>query len=93
MGLTLREDNKAIIKPLGVSYYEVRDLDGNRFVHCGSEEDAISICEKHPGFTCHQQFLPEPPKTVDVPFSQVAPDPELPEQKILPKSDLQEVVV
>ena len=31
-------------------------------------------------------YLPEPPKTVDVPYIRVAPDLELPMQQILPES-------
>jgi len=70
-------------------YYEVRNIDGLRYCHCGSEKDAISLCEMHPGFTYVTVLLPPTPKTVDVPYVRVAPDFELPMQQVLPQSELE----
>ena len=70
-------------------YFEVRNLDGERYVHCGSEQDAKTFCEKHPGFTYEKIYLPKSPKTVNVQHIVMDPDLELPAQQILPESNLQ----
>ena len=72
-----------------IAYYEVRDDNGDRYCHCGSEKDAINVCEMHPGYTYVIIHL-RVPQVVDVPYVKVAPDLELPMQQILPESKLQE---
>jgi hypothetical protein len=89
MGLTTRKLQSQIITGEPPHYFEVRNLDGGRYVHCGSEEDAKAACERYPGFTYHKIYLPATPKTVDVPHVRLAPDFELPAQQILPESELQ----
>ena len=89
VGLTTRKLQSQIVAGELPYYFEVRNLDGERYVHCGVERDAKDACERHPGFTYEKIYLPHPPKTVDVPHVTVAPDLQLPAQQILPQSDLQ----
>jgi len=89
VGLTTRKLQSQIVAGEPPHYFEVRNLDGERYVHCGIERDAKSLCEMHKGFTYEKIYLPHSPKTVDVSHTRMAPDPELPEQKILPESELE----
>ena len=89
MGLTTRKLQSQLVAGEPPHYFEVRNIDGERYVHCGIEQDAIAACEMHKGFTYHKIYLPHPPKTVDVPHIRLAPDFELPAQQILPESELQ----
>ena len=91
VGLTTRKLQSQIIAGEPPHYFEVRNLDGERYVHCGIEQDAKDACKRHPGFTYEKIYLPHPPKTVDVPHIRLAPDLELPAQQILPESELQPV--
>jgi len=87
MGLTLRKNAlKTIDAP---HYFEVLNIDGERYCHCGGEYDAIKICEMYPGFTYQKQYLPEAPKTVNVPHIRLDDDTQLPAQQILPESQQQ----
>ena len=69
--------------------FQVYDLNGEKYCQCGWQKDAENLCEMHPGFFFTKFYLPEPPKTVDVPHVRVAPDLELPMQQILPESQQQ----
>ena len=89
VGLTTRKLQSQIVAGEPPHYFEVRNLDGQRYVHCGLEQDAIATCEMHSGFTYHKVYLPHTPKTVDVSHTRMASDPELSPQKILPESELQ----
>jgi len=84
MGLTTRKLQSQIVAGESPHYFEVRNLDGNRYVQCGMEQDAKNICKMYPGFTYEKIYLPHPPKTIDVLHVRVAPDLELPAQNILP---------
>ena len=70
-------------------YFEVKNLDGERYVHCGVERDAKDLCSMHPGFTYEKIYLPHTPKTVNVFSTRMDPDPELPAQNILPERQQQ----
>ena len=89
VGLTTRKLQEQIVSRKQPHYFEVLNLDGDRYCHCGIERDAKDACERNPGFTYHIVYLPHPPKTVDVSHVRMASDPELPEQKILPESELE----
>ena len=91
VGLTTRKLQSQIIAGEPPHYFEVKNLDGERYLHCGMEQDAKASCERNPGFTYHKVYLPATPKTVDVPHVRLAPDLELPAQQILPESELQPV--
>jgi hypothetical protein len=64
--------------------YEVRDLDGNRYRHCGSQKDADKHVMRNPGFTWEKVYLSPPPKTVDVDSVTLPPDLQLPESQAQP---------
>ena len=86
MGLTTREiQESALLAREPPHYYEVRDEWGARYVHCGAERDAITICDRNDGYSYEKIYLPHTPQTVDVPHVTVAPDLELPMQQILPE--------
>jgi len=91
MGLILR--NNSLKKTDTPHYFEVRDLDGNRYVQCGIEQDAKSLCEMHSGFTYEKIYLPHTPKTVNVPHVRLEDDLQLPAQQILPQSELEPFIV
>ena len=69
--------------------FEVVDLDGQRYCHCGSERDARNLCDMHPGFAYHKFYLPSPPKTVDVSSVSMGKEQALQAQQILPESQQQ----
>ena len=85
--LTLKKD--ALKTTETPHYFEVRNLDGERYLHCGSELDAKYMCESYPGFTYHKVYLPHSPKTVNVPHIRLDDDLQLPAQQILPESKLE----
>jgi len=92
MGLTTREMQSKLVAKDTPHYYEVIiKSHPNRIpqIHCGQEKDAIDICQRYPGSDYKKIYLPHPPEIVNVTHISVAPDPELPEQKILPESDLE----
>ena len=91
MGLILRD--KSIKKTDTPHYFEVRNLDGKRYVQCGNEQDAKDLCEMHSGFTYEKIYLPHTPKTVNVPHVRLDDDLQLPEQKILNESELEPFIV
>ena len=83
MGLTLRQC--ALKKTDTPYYYEVKNADGQRHLHCGSMVDVERILKTYPDFTYEKIYLPPSPKTVNVPYTTVAPDPKLSAQQILPE--------
>jgi len=89
MGLTTRELQSQLTQGWTPRYFEVLDIEGNRYCQCGSEDDAQMLCELNPGFTFSVHFLPPTPKTVNVPHVRLDDDLQLPAQQILPQSDLQ----
>jgi len=89
MGLTTRKLQTELAKSNLPHYYEVRNEDGERYCHCGHISDVYYLLAANPTFSYEKIYLPETPKTVDVPHSTVAPDLELPAQQILPESELQ----
>lgn len=89
--MKLKKMDSAIDKAEASHYFEVRDLNGDRYCHCGIERDAKNICEMHLGFTYEKLYLPKMPRVINVPYVKVAPDFELPMQQILPESDLQPI--
>ena len=89
MGLTTKKLQTELAKSNLPHYYEVRTEDGERYCHCGSMTDVNNLLAANPTFTYEKFYLPETPKTVDVPHFTVAPDLELPAQQILPESELQ----
>ena len=82
MGLTTRE--LQLSRTRSQKYYEVINEEGNRYCQCGTEEDALMLCNLNPGFTFTVHLLPPTPKTVNVSFSVGEKDKELPPQNILP---------
>ena len=89
MGLTTRQLQSELVAQDQPHYFEIRNIDGNRYCHCGSMKDVENMLSLHPDFTYEKIYLPHSPKTVNVTHTSVTPDPELPEQKILPESELQ----
>ena len=91
MGLTLRNNSlKKIDTP---HYFEVRDLDGKRYLQCGNEQDAKNLCQMHFGFTYEKIYLPHTPKTVNVPHIRLEDDLQLSAQQILNESELEPFIV
>ena len=85
MSLITREDQQfAITERNPPHYFEVRNEWGDRYIHCGSERDAIDACHRNPGYTYVKKYLPQTPQTVDVSSTRVASDLELSSQNILP---------
>lgn len=58
---------------------------------CGTMKDVESILERYPYSRVEKHYFPDPPQTIDVSSVTMAPDPQLPEQRILPQSELQEL--
>ena len=83
IGLTLKQG--ALKKTDTPCYYEVKNADGQRHVHCGSMVDVEYFLKTYPDFTYEKIYLPPSPKTVNVPYTTVAPDPKLSAQQILPE--------
>ncbi len=71
-----------------ISHYEVRDINGNRYCHCGSQKDAENVVSIHPGYSYVIIYM-SIPQVVDVSSVSLTPDKELPDQKILPESQLE----
>ena len=80
MGLTLRPQTG--LKTYTV-FYEIRDEDGNRFRHCGSERDRDVVLDQYPTFTAHKVVLPQPPLVVDVVATELEPELALPESQAI----------
>ena len=70
-------------------YFEIKNEDGERYCHCGTMVDVNLILDRHPTFTYEKVYLPHSPKTVNVQHTVMDPDPQLPEQKILPENKQQ----
>ncbi len=84
MGLTTRSLQSSLSLREQSFIYEVRDLDGNRYRHCGSQKDADNHVMRNPGFTWEKVYLSSPPKIVDVDSVTLPPDPQLPESQAQP---------
>ena len=88
MEISKRDSNSELdtIKNEPPHYFEVRDTQGKRYCHCGSEKDAKNICEMNWAYdyTYVKIYFPSQ-TTVDVPYVKVTPDFELPAQQILPE--------
>ena len=84
MGLTTRSLQSSLSLRDQPFIYEVRDFDGNRYRHCGSQKDADNHVMRNPGFTWEKVYLSPPPKTVDVDSVTLPPDPQLPESQAQP---------
>ena len=91
MGLTTKQLQSELVAKDQPHYFEIRDLNGDRYCHCGSIKDVENMLSLHPGFTYEKIYLPHPPRTINVTHTSVSPDSELPEQKILPESELQPI--
>ena len=70
-------------------YFEIKNENGERYCHCGSMADVEKTIAMHPSFTYEKVYLPHSPKTVNVQHTVMDPDPQLPEQKILPENKQQ----
>ena len=82
MGLTIRQPG-AITK--NERYlYEIRDENGERFRHCGSERDRDLILDLYPTYTAHRITLPSPPRVVDVNAVELEREKALPESQAVP---------
>lgn len=79
----------ALIQSDAPHYFEIKNEDGERYCHCGSMRDVEQIIGMHPTFTYEKVYLPHSPKTVNVQHTVMDPDPQLPEQKILPENKQQ----
>ena len=83
MGLTLREFN-AICAPTDRPFWEIRDEDGKRFRHCGSEKDRDLVLSLYPTYTAHRFSLPLPPRVINVSAVEVEMEKALPESEAVP---------
>lgn len=84
----------SIVKSDQPHYYEVKipnHPNGVPQMHVGNIKDVERLLELYPDATVSKIYLPHPPKTVDVPHVALDSDLELPEQNILPESELQPV--
>ena len=82
MGLTIRQPG-AITK--NERYlYEIRDENGERFRHCGSERDRDLILDLYPTYTAHRFSLPLPPSVVNVTAVELEREKALPESQAVP---------
>ena len=102
MGLTNKKLQAQIAKIEAPHYFEVRDTNGERVCHCGSERDAIAACERNWAYDyTYVKVYFSPPKTVNV-EAIVVEEPlalptvklkgqEIPSQQNLPQSELKEL--
>ena len=86
MTLSNRQLQDSLAVRLSPHIYEVRDEDGNRFRHCGSQKDADYHVMHNPGYTWEIVYLDPPPQTVDVTSETLPGDPQLPPQNVLPET-------
>jgi len=89
MKTNLSKVKDALIQSDAPHYFEIKNEDGERYCHCGSMRDVEQIIGMHPTFTYEKVYLPHSPKTVNVQHTVMDPDPQLPEQKILPENKRQ----
>ena len=89
MKKNLSKVKDALIQSDAPHYFEIKNEDGERYCHCGSMRDVEQIIGMHPTFTYEKVYLPHSPKTVNVQHTVMDPDPQLPEQKILPENKQQ----
>jgi hypothetical protein len=92
MGLTTKKLQTQLVAQDAPHLWEVKIPNHPNCIsqmHCGNIKDAERILETYPGSTITKIYLPHPPTTVDVPHTIMDPDLELPEQKILPQSELE----
>jgi hypothetical protein len=89
MKTNLSKVKDALIRSDAPHYFEIKNEDGERYCHCGSMRDVEQIIGMHPTFTYEKVYLPHSPKTVNVQHTVMDPDPQLPEQKILPENKQQ----
>jgi len=89
MKTNLSKVKDALIQSDAPHYFEIKNEDGERYCHCGSMRDVEQIIGMHPTFTYEKVYLPHSPKTVNVQHTVMDPDPQLPEQKILPENKQQ----
>ena len=102
MGLTNKKLQAQIAKIEAPHYFEVRDTNGERVCHCGSERDAIAACERNWSYDyTYVKVYFSPPKTVNVEAIAIE-EPlalptvklkgqEIPSQQNLPQSELKEL--
>jgi hypothetical protein len=89
MKTNLSKVKDALIQSDAPHYFEIKNEDGERYCHCGTMVDVNLILDRHPTFTYEKVYLPHSPKTVNVQHTVMDPDPQLPEQKILPENQQQ----
>jgi len=89
MKTNLSKVKDALIQSDAPHYFEIKNEDGERYCHCGTMVDVNLILDRHPTFTYEKVYLPHSPKTVNVQHTVMDPDPQLPEQKILPENKQQ----
>ena len=89
MKTNLSKVKDALIQSDAPHYFEIKNEDGKRYCHCGTMVDVNLILDRHPTFTYEKVYLPHSPKTVNVQHTVMDPDPQLPEQKILPENKQQ----
>ena len=75
-----------------MNYYSVFDKYGKKIADCGCIDDAVSLVKMDPTRT-YRQVKYINPQTVDVPHIRMADDLQLPEQQILPQSELEPFIV
>ena len=73
-------------------YYSVFDSKGKKIADCGNIQDAITLVSFNPTRT-YRQVKHLNPETVNVPHVRLDDDLQLPEQKILPQSELEPFIV
>ena len=89
MKTNLSKVKDALIQSDAPHYFEIKNEDGERYCHCGTMVDVNLILDRHPTFAYEKVYLPHSPKTVNVQHTVMDPDPQLPEQKILPENQQQ----
>jgi hypothetical protein len=86
-----KEKSNQIVRSEMPHYYELKfknHPNGIEKVHCGTMKDVERMLEMHPDAIYSKILLPHAPETVDVAHVELEPDLQLPEQKVLPESDL-----
>ena len=78
MGLTTRNLQSQLVTTGTPFVYEIRDARGKPFRHCGSPRDVELVLEQYPSSTYHKVYLSKPPETVDVSYTSMEQEKQLP---------------
>ena len=84
MGLTTRNLQSQLTTTGQPFIYEIRDERGRPFRHCGSLRDVELVIGHYPSSTYHKVYLSKPPETVDVSYTSMEQEKQLPESNLTP---------